>query len=342
MSKRDIVKSIATNDRGMALLMTIMVITLLVAITAHFGLVVRREYFSSATFLDGEQLNTVVRSGLNIGAALVEADGKENSFDTSHDSWANLSETSFAGFFTRGDVVLEIKDHSGKLQINSLIPDATDADSVNLAVTLKETLGRLLLAENFGVEDEELAREIVDALVDWLDQDDKESDYGAESSYYLSLSPPYESKNGSVEFIEELLLVRGITQEILFGKDNKGGLTDYITVYGEDAKININTAPLGLIKALEPLITDEMLEEMDQYRKTEDNKESLESISWYSALPFWPGDVVLPNSLLTTKSSYFNISSKGTFHDLHRSASAVIKRNKDGSVITVRRKMEYQ
>ena len=70
--------------------------------------------------------------------------------------------------------------------------------------------------------------EISDAILDWLDADDTPRDNGAESDYYASLTPPYAPRNGPIQSIEELLLVRGVTPQLLFGLD---------------------AAPMGLIEA---------------------------------------------------------------------------------------------
>jgi type II secretory pathway component PulK len=61
--------------------------------------------------------------------------------------------------------------------------------------------------------------EIADAILDWLDADDNSRDNGAEVDYYSSLTPPYAARNGSLQSIEELLLVRGVTPQLLFGLD---------------------------------------------------------------------------------------------------------------------------
>lgn len=69
--------------------------------------------------------------------------------------------------------------------------------------------------------------EISEAIFDWIDEDDDERPNGAENEYYQSLSPPYESKNAKLETLDELLLIRGITPQILFGEDaNRNGLLD--------------------------------------------------------------------------------------------------------------------
>jgi type II secretory pathway component PulK/DNA uptake protein ComE-like DNA-binding protein len=60
---------------------------------------------------------------------------------------------------------------------------------------------------------------IADCILDWIDPDDTARDQGAESEYYSSLSPPYTPRNGPPVTIDELLLVQGVTPELLFGYD---------------------------------------------------------------------------------------------------------------------------
>ena len=72
-----------------------------------------------------------------------------------------------------------------------------------------------------------MTEETADAIMDWIDTNDEPRDYGVEASYYTSQSPPYTCKNGPLESIEELLMVRGVTPELLFGlDDNHNGILD--------------------------------------------------------------------------------------------------------------------
>jgi DNA uptake protein ComE-like DNA-binding protein len=85
-----------------------------------------------------------------------------------------------------------------------------------------DTSGRALLMKLPG-----MTLDIADAILDWIDEDDIEREYGAEISYYSGLDPPYSPKNGPLETVEELLLVRGVTPDLLFGRDiNRNGLID--------------------------------------------------------------------------------------------------------------------
>src|SRR5207248_1663189 len=64
-----------------------------------------------------------------------------------------------------------------------------------------------------------MTEDVADAILDWLDPDDTPREASAEIDYYSGLSPPYAPKNGPVDTVEELLLVRGVTPQLLFGVD---------------------------------------------------------------------------------------------------------------------------
>ena len=51
-------------------------------------------------------------------------------------------------------------------------------------------------------------------MLDWIDPDNNQHVGGAESDYYESLDPPYQAKDGPMDDLSELLLVRGITGSI--------------------------------------------------------------------------------------------------------------------------------
>lgn len=79
-----------------------------------------------------------------------------------------------------------------------------------------------------------------------------------EDAYYQGLPKPYKRKDKPFDCIEELTLVRGITPELLFGKDLNGdgvisagelGLIKYLTIYG-DGLVNINTADITVLRAV--------------------------------------------------------------------------------------------
>lgn len=105
-----------------------------------------------------------------------------------------------------------LEDESTKLNLNTLL--VADESAENGA--------RQILLALPG-----MTEEIADAILDWIDPDNEPREYGAEADYYALLDPPYLPKNGPLESIEELLLVRGVTPALLFGADaNRNGMVD--------------------------------------------------------------------------------------------------------------------
>jgi general secretion pathway protein K len=126
------------------------------------------------------------------------------------------------------------------------------------------------------------ATPIVNSILDWIDVDDQPRIQGAESEYYRNLSPPYMAKNGPIDDITELLLIKGVTPEIYYGiaaanyqpsffdhqrtrfsqpgamPGTTLGLKDLFTPLS-DGKINLNTATnevLQLIPGVDGPIAD--------------------------------------------------------------------------------------
>jgi len=327
----------------MALLISIMTVALLVAVTIEFHKTTWGKFLAANNFRVGTQLKTIADSGVNIAVAVLEKDGVENQFDSFLDSWAGLATQQFAELFPTGTLRLEVVDLSGRLPINSLVVEKVDGKQIGDEVTaneLRTLLFRMLLSGAFAVDNESEARSIIDAIVDWLDEDDKESEYGAENGYYQSLDKPYACKNKPLQTVEELLLVKGITPALLFGSPETKGLADYLTVYRKDGKINLNTAAPLILKNLDPLMNDQLVEKIDTYRKDKNNKEPLKDPNWYRSMSGWPGDIVLNQTILTVKSTFFMIIATGVFDTLSRRLVANVERLDTNEVNLLGKRME--
>ena len=83
---------------------------------------------------------------------------------------------------------------------------------LNLNQASFEEIRRLCLALEM---DNHQAEIIADSILDWTDSDFLEHLNGAEDTYYLELRPPYRCKNAPLETYSEMLLVRGIDQDVL-------------------------------------------------------------------------------------------------------------------------------
>ncbi len=95
-----------------------------------------------------------------------------------------------------------LEDESTRLNLNALMALEKKVPST----------GRQLLMGLPG-----MTEDIADSILDWMDEDDEIREFGAEAEYYITYAP----KNGPLDSIAELLLVRGIRENplLLFGCD---------------------------------------------------------------------------------------------------------------------------
>ena len=142
--------------------------------------------------------------------------------------------------FPSGEARVEIIPESAKLNVNSTPPSQ---------------LQSLLLA--LGVEAQR-AQSITEAIVDWRTPSPDGAFTGFDQ-YYLSLTPSFRATHASLEEIEELLLIRGITPELFYGgysRDADGhliphaGLKDCLSVWAAPGPIDVNTAEPAVMQAI--------------------------------------------------------------------------------------------
>lgn len=131
---------------------------------------------------------------------------------------------------------------------NSLLNSATSQLASQATSALGSTLARDMLMALPG-----MTLELADSILDWLDKDDEPREYGAEVDYYATLQPPYKPSNGPIESIEQLLLVRGMTPQILYGYDeNRNGLVDP----SEQQKLSLGVQPGAMMGQVNSNTTD--------------------------------------------------------------------------------------
>lgn len=139
-------------------------------------------------------------------------------------------------------VRMGLRNESSKLNVNALIALDKNSDLLMPAMAMMSgsSEGGILDQATADLETSELTLaqsllmalpgmtiDVADAILDWLDEDEEARAYGAELEYYSTLPTPYAPKNGPIDSVEELLLVRGVTPQLLFGVDaNRNGVID--------------------------------------------------------------------------------------------------------------------
>ena len=231
------------GERGVALIIVLWIFIFLSVVAFEFSVATREEAAAALRFDDETQGYYLAVAGFERGLydflnqqgnpTLTQKEPQKN--DLFDDRWRDQE---------LGDGRFRVKfvDESGKININRVNED---------------TLRRVFT--NLGIDD--TRRDIlVDSIMDWRDADDLHRVNGAESDYYMSLTPAYTAKNGPLDSVEDLLWIRGVTNELFFGasdaadptaqQSGKIVLRDIFTVDSPIDRVNLRTASAEVIHAL--------------------------------------------------------------------------------------------
>jgi len=102
-----------------------------------------------------------------------------------------------------------------------------------------------------------MTSDLADSIEDWRDTDSDVSPSGAEDEYYLLLPKPYYCKNDRFETVEELFLVNGATEEIIYGEDrNLNGVLDENEDDNADGRLDPGLYDYATVYSREPNVTE--------------------------------------------------------------------------------------
>ena len=214
---------------GSVLLVVLVVVAILTLGTATYLQLMQTEHQAARRHGRGEQARRLAESGveylrlfLSQPLAEIQRRGgwvnnapvfKAGVIDEQPDDFARGMFTIFSPAQANGlyaTVRNGLEDESAKLNLNTLLAPGVEQQAV----------ARLMALPG-------MTPEAADAILDWLDADEAPRPYGAESPYYQGLSPSYVARNGPIGDLDELLAVRGVTPELLYGVDqNRNYLAD--------------------------------------------------------------------------------------------------------------------
>lgn len=297
------------REAGLALILTLTAIALLVPLILEFFQAMRVEVRAAGNFRDGWKAYYLARSGISFAVALLEEDARnQGEYDALTEPWALSLPPIPLG---DGWVQVSITDETGKLNINPLPTGFRGVSS-----RVYQGVWRRFL------EQQELDPGLVDALADWVDRDQNERiPDGAETFFYQGMDPPYPAKDASLDSLEELRLVRGVTSEV-YQK-----LAPYVTLYS-DGPININTAPLEVLMALSEDLGEVVAQEIVEYRATTPFEQKIQLRDVIGEDLY---NQVAP--LVTVRSRHFSIRATARVGGVTRTIQAVVRRGAQKSEI---------
>lgn len=286
------------NKRGAILITALWILTILSILAAGIGFRVSVEARLNKYGMDRVRGLYLAKAGIVKCAAILAKD--QNSYDSIRECGITLAadrrpenifaEKSGEGAFNvsyeeEGKAYYGMADEARKIPINTAPPEVI----VNL----------------LGAGNEDVAA----SIINWRGQ--VRMPKGAWDDDYGSLQAPYKCKHSDLCCIEELKLVKGMTDEIF------SSIMGYITVYGNaDGKVNINTASkrvmlaMGLSEGLASIVMD-IRSGPDKLPGTGDDGVFDGDIMQRLGVSIDSSDKTVLENRFTTASNYFRIEAKG-------------------------------
>lgn len=217
-------KNTVNSEKGMVLVLTLMILALVTAVVVEFAYGVYTTTSELYNWRDSQRLSFVAKSGTSLAVNMISNPLAGNDLYKYLGRQIPLENVS-EGF--SGRLIVEAEDENSKFNLNS-INKVWSSDGTRRAYdSFRRLLGNLGLDEN-----------IADKVSYWIDPSKEPGLANSEDV----------TKSGYMESVSELLLIKGIDRQI-YEK-----LLPYVTVYGyggtDDSRVNMNTASIPVIMSL--------------------------------------------------------------------------------------------
>lgn len=299
-----------TSRRGLALLLTVVILALLSASAIFFLRQVHLEARMAENGYAFTQAEVYARAGLEGAMTLLAMD--DNKYDSLDEMWAQ-----FEKYAPMGAAVLDMGTFSGKIE------DQNSKFNPNYIVDSQGLIDKARLGQLERLLDQlQIDKGVIPAILDWIDPDDQSRPGGAEDDYYTRLEKSYRCANHPFDTPGQMLLVKGVTPRMLYGSDGKPGFKEVLTVQS-NGLININTASEMVLLSLDDDLTAGAVTEIIQRRK-EKPFQKLDDLKEISGLP--PVVFARISSRLTVSSAHFEVRIVGSFREARVVVTAVVYR----------------
>jgi general secretion pathway protein K len=318
------------RESGSALITVLWVLGLLAMLVASFAFEAHIEARLTSFYRNRTKAEYLARSGLDVAELLVARSGKLRGVErdpekAEKDIWYtparnladggtvevvhDMAETGVG----EGVIRLSIAPEPARRNINQLIEQTPAND---------ETWESIF--DVSGIP-EEMWPVLIDSFYDWTDADDEQRPDGAESDdYYANLDSPYRAKNGPLDTVGELGLIKGFGREVLMGGALRtgtfegdevvlSGISDMLTTYGVDGKVNVNAASARVLRTL-PDVDEEMAQMIISQRggwvdeAGEERNGFRDTAEFFAQVPEFPARA---KDSVTVESNIFRITSTG-------------------------------
>ena len=237
----------SSKKQGAALLVSLWALIILALIVGSFSFQVALEGMLISRKKKQFKAEMLARSGVDYARAIIEQNQRAReleieALEEDPDQFMQSALYVQRGLSTTSNITIT---NMGTFSVT--IESAENGRNVN-------TLNRLQWIEIFEMANVPSTEwdSLIDCLEDWIDEGDLHGLNGAESDDPYYEEQGYPVKNGPLDSVEELLLIKNWNESILYGKsaDDEGdaiyGIADLLTVWG-DGKVNLNSASTNVL-----------------------------------------------------------------------------------------------
>jgi general secretion pathway protein K len=289
------------SQKGMALVIVLLIMAIMTAMVVEFASATYTANASLYNWKEAQDLSLAARSGINL--AIKMASDNYERYSYTYPGTVSIPVPNVWENF-EGQVIVKVEDENAKFNLNSLVlPNGT------LNNAAYESFKRLLVHM-------ELDEQIADKIAEWINRNRK-TDLGI-----LEVS----AKNAYMNSVNELWLIA----------DSKAceKMVPLVTVYGIGAVyaniININTASVPVLMALDDTMTIALAERIVNYRSIEPFKKTSDIVK----VAGFEGP--LGQSLIgkiAVKASNFGIISEASQDRLKRIIDCVVENSGGGFTV---------
>lgn len=298
------------RQQGIALIYVLLIFLLITAVASEIVTSLWLHTEKNASYLSRTQAKQYALGAEQYVAWLLEQDflqdqKKQRMVDHNLELW-RVTTTNYE--VEQGVIELQVEDQQGRFNINWLLrPEAkTKGGSPYLAM-----LENLLAGMSVNPQ-------LAGAVQQWLNRDQS----------------PLSARTEMVS-VSELMLVEGVTQE------DVTRLLPFITAIPGRTKLNVNTAPVEIIRALHQNITeaDAVMIKNGQGTSGLANAEELSQLVALSGKEMLFNDGLRQGGLLAFNSHFFRARIKATYRDTTFYLTTLFHRNREGRVEVVSREL---
>ena len=225
------------NRKGVVLVGVLALMALLIGVMMEFSYRSKVQLDVAKHRLDAHRVNKAAESGVDLTKALLS-----RAVDMDAPELEGLFDEGEVLSFGEIEVEVRLEPECAKINLNRLGEDGAEGEGNRyLLFQLADVLNR-------EYDETVFTYDMVLSIIEWVSAEGA-VEFGelpgepAGTDYYLEKSPPYECKHNPLNAVSELLLVKGITEEVLYGRETEEGeevvpgIAEFVTIFGGSERI---------------------------------------------------------------------------------------------------------